>query len=79
MFNMGPGEIILIAIVALIFIPPDKLPEVATKLGRMYHQFRSNFNELKSGVEHGIKKETDKFIPSKKDFNLESKPTDKSK
>lgn len=70
MFNIGTGEIILIAIIALIFIPPDKLPEVATKIGRMYHQFRTNFLDLKSGVEKTVKKETSKYLPTKDDFDF---------
>lgn len=55
MFNMGGGELILVAIVALLFIPPKKLPQAATSLGRFFSQLQRGFNELKSGVQSSLK------------------------
>ncbi|MGL4722659.1 MAG: twin-arginine translocase TatA/TatE family subunit [Desulfovibrionaceae bacterium] len=40
MFGIGTGELILIFIVALIILGPQKLPEIASKLGRAYGTFR---------------------------------------
>jgi TatA/E family protein of Tat protein translocase len=39
-FGVGPWEIILILIVALIVFGPDKLPEVAGQVGRTIRDFR---------------------------------------
>ena len=33
-FNIGPGELILILVIALVVLGPSKLPDVAQSLGR---------------------------------------------
>jgi sec-independent protein translocase protein TatB len=48
MFNVGGGEILVILLLALIVLGPDKLPETARKAGRYLHEFRrmtSGFQE----------------------------------
>jgi TatA/E family protein of Tat protein translocase len=39
-FNIGPGELILILIIALVVLGPGKLPEVASSLGKSLREFR---------------------------------------
>jgi TatA/E family protein of Tat protein translocase len=39
-FNIGPGELILILIIALVVLGPGKLPDVASSLGRSIREFR---------------------------------------
>jgi len=51
MLNMGAGELVLVAIIALLVIPPKKIPQVATTLGRWLSQLQKSFQELKSGVQ----------------------------
>ncbi len=58
MFNIGGGEVLVILIVALIFLGPTKLPEIARALGkttqiirRVSESFRS---ELDAAVDDGI-------------------------
>ncbi|NOZ73550.1 MAG: twin-arginine translocase subunit TatB [Chloroflexi bacterium] len=46
MFNIGFGEILLIAIFALIFIGPERLPKVLRQLGELTYQFRQIVTEL---------------------------------
>ncbi len=46
MFGMGMGELIVILIIALIFLGPAKLPEVATSLGKAIRQFRKATQDL---------------------------------
>ena len=41
MFNIGPEEIILMLVVALIFVGPKRLPEVARQIGKGLREFRS--------------------------------------
>ena len=41
MFNIGPEELILILVIALIFLGPAKLPEVARSIGKGLREFRS--------------------------------------
>jgi len=39
-FNIGPGELILILVIALVVLGPGKLPEVASSLGKSLREFR---------------------------------------
>lgn len=57
MLNLGMGEIILIAVVAMVFIPPEKLPSVATTLGRWMAKVQKGFNEIKQGIAQSVEKE----------------------
>ena len=50
MFGIGISEIILIVIAAIVFIGPDKLPEMAKKWGRLVRQYRN----LKWDLTHKI-------------------------
>jgi sec-independent protein translocase protein TatB len=48
MFNVGGGEILVILLLALLVLGPDKLPDAARKAGRYLHEFRrmtSGFQE----------------------------------
>jgi len=38
--SIGPGELILILIIALVVLGPGKLPDVASSLGRSLREFR---------------------------------------
>ena len=44
--NIGPGELLLIAIIAIIFIGPGKLPEVGSALGKSIREFRKASSDL---------------------------------
>jgi Tat protein translocase TatB subunit len=46
--NIGTSELLLVGIVALIFLGPRKLPEMARKMGKMMADFRATTNEFKS-------------------------------
>jgi TatA/E family protein of Tat protein translocase len=39
-FNIGPGELILILVIALVVLGPGKLPDVAQSLGKSIREFR---------------------------------------
>ena len=41
MVNVGPLELIVVAIIALIVLGPQRLPEVARSVGRGMREFRS--------------------------------------
>jgi sec-independent protein translocase protein TatB len=49
-FNLGMGEITVILLLALIFIGPKKLPELASGLGRMIRQFRKVTADVKNEI-----------------------------
>lgn len=46
MFDIGFGEMILLAAIALIAIGPKQLPEVARVIGRMLNEFRRATGDL---------------------------------
>lgn len=41
------AEILLVAVLALIFVGPERLPELARTLGKLYGQFRRQADELR--------------------------------
>lgn len=50
MFGIGLTELIVILVVALIFIGPEKLPGIARTLGRAFNEFRRAGDELKKSI-----------------------------
>lgn len=57
MFGIGFGELILVAVLALIFIGPDKLPEIAKTLGKAFAELRKAMREVQDTVVQKEKKE----------------------
>ena len=45
--SIGTSELILVGIVALIFLGPRRLPELAKKAGKIMAEFRGTANEFK--------------------------------
>lgn len=45
--SIGTSELILIGIIALIFLGPRKLPEMARKIGKIMAEFRGTASEFK--------------------------------
>ncbi len=50
MFGIGFSELMLILIIALIAIGPEKLPDIARALGRAFGEFKKATDELKKSV-----------------------------
>ena len=46
MFGLSGGELILIGIIALIFLGPQKLPEFAKSLGKAFNEFQKAKAEI---------------------------------
>ena len=46
MFNMGFSEVIVIAGLALVFIGPKQLPEVARSIARMINQLKRSMGDV---------------------------------
>lgn len=51
MFGMSLGEILIIAIIAILFIGPDKLPEAMVKVAKFFRSFKKTINETKETIE----------------------------
>lgn len=46
-FNIGPGELIVVLIIALIVVGPGKLPDVGAALGKSIREFRKAAADVK--------------------------------
>jgi len=51
MFNIGSGELALIAVVALLVLGPKRLPELARGIGKFMREFRRQTDEVRGVVE----------------------------
>ena len=52
MFGLGVGEIIIILVVALIFIGPKKLPELARGLGKGMREFQNATRGIQDAIQN---------------------------
>jgi|GEM_PF-1108766 len=50
-FNLGMGEITIIMLLALIFIGPKKLPELASGLGKLIREIRKTTADVKNEIQ----------------------------
>lgn len=55
MFGLGFTEILLIAIVALLFIGPDKLPETMKTIAKTLGKAKRMFDDTKSTIENELR------------------------
>lgn len=52
--SIGTSELILIGVIALIFLGPRKLPQIAKTIGKTLAEFRSTTNEFKATWEREV-------------------------
>jgi TatA/E family protein of Tat protein translocase len=45
-FNIGPGELIIILVIALVLLGPARLPDVAQSLGKSLREFRKAASDI---------------------------------
>ena len=64
-FNIGGGEILVIALVALIAVGPEQLPSVLRKLGRFVAQARTVTSNLRDEFMSGLDEVNDFANPEK--------------
>ena len=55
MFGIGPMELVIIAIVAIVFVGPKNLPEMMKKLGKAFVQVRRQTQEIRDGFQDVVK------------------------
>lgn len=75
MFGLGVGEVLVILVIALIFIGPKKLPELAKNLGKGFREFQ---NAMK-GINTTFQSPLDHSSPPPPEEKLaHEKPTNES-
>lgn len=64
MLNLGTGELLLIALVALIVLGPSKLPEAARQVGHWMGELRRLSSGFQSELRDALKEPVDGTPPS---------------
>ena len=54
MFDLGFGELLLLAVIALVVLGPERLPVAARLAGRWIRKAREQWNSVKSELENEI-------------------------
>ncbi|MEP7361130.1 MAG: twin-arginine translocase TatA/TatE family subunit [Chloroflexota bacterium] len=49
-FNIGPFELLLVLVLALLVLGPGKLPEVGSALGRTIREFRKASTDVENSL-----------------------------
>jgi len=57
MFDIGFGELLLIAVVALVVLGPERLPKAARTLGTLMRRVRDGWDSVRAEVEREIEAE----------------------
>jgi sec-independent protein translocase protein TatB len=65
MLNIGPGELIMICVVALIVLGPDKLPQAMRTGGQMMSQLRRLSSGFQQDIVQSFMEETENDRPGK--------------
>jgi sec-independent protein translocase protein TatB len=68
--SIGTSELLLIALVALIFLGPRRLPEMARKFGKIMNEFRRTTSEFKQTWEREVTSEVDQIKNEAKVFSF---------
>lgn len=74
MFEIGFGELVLLSVVALLVLGPERLPEVASTMGRLIGQLQRWWSVTKIQMEqelhlHALKNRSEsKVLPEIKDI-----------
>ena len=58
--NIGAGEILIIALVVLLFFGGRKIPELMKGLGKGVKSFKDGMNEIESEIKSDTKKDDEK-------------------
>jgi sec-independent protein translocase protein TatA len=53
-FNIGPTELLIILVLALIVFGPQRLPEIGRSIGRSLREFRRASDEIRGEIERDL-------------------------
>lgn len=67
MFGIGPAELVVVLVIALVIFGPKKIPEIANALGKSINEFKKGSREIEASVRKEIE------ASSKDDEAIEAK------
>ncbi|MBO8159925.1 twin-arginine translocase TatA/TatE family subunit [Thermosyntropha sp.] len=73
--NIGPWELVLILLIALIVVGPGKLPEVGRALGKAVNQFQKATSGVKQEIEEAIRLEDEPSSAAQINIKPDTKKT----
>lgn len=62
MLNIGPQELILILIVALVVVGPQRLPELGRTIGKALREFRKIQDDVKDTIRFDLDDEPETYV-----------------
>lgn len=65
--NLGITEILIIAVVILLFFGPERIPEISRSLGQAMREFRRGVNEIRREIEDVERSVSDRDRGGRKD------------
>ena len=57
MFGLGLGELLVVLVIALIFLGPEKIPKTARTLGKWVYDLKHSLEDVKEAFKEDVKKE----------------------
>ncbi len=57
MFGLGTGELLIVAALALILLGPERLPQIATSVGKFLGKLRLEVDEIKQEIKKDFPKD----------------------
>jgi len=54
MFGMGFSELLIIAVIAILFLGPDKLPSAIVDIAKFFRSFKQTMNSVKASINDEI-------------------------
>lgn len=76
MFNLGFTELLLLGAIALIFIGPKQLPDVARTVGRFLNELKRASSDFQSTLTDDFKDDLNRRITEHRHGHLEQHPED---
>jgi Tat protein translocase TatB subunit len=74
MFNLGFSELLLLGVIALIFIGPNQLPELARTVGRLLNEFKRASSDFQDSFTEPIKDDLKNRIEESRALHKEPEP-----
>jgi Tat protein translocase TatB subunit len=63
--QIGPLEILVVSVIALVVFGPRRLPEIARSIGRAVNEFRRQANDIRAEFESGLSVEDESSEPTR--------------